>query len=80
MNNSCANEVFAGVISLQFRRFVAGLGEFLGYAIRFFSGRYVDRTRRNWQVMGAGYTINMLAVPAMALAPVAWLAGLLVML
>ncbi|MDE2345875.1 MAG: MFS transporter [Gammaproteobacteria bacterium] len=64
--------VFVGV--------VAGLGEFLGYAIRYFSGRYVDRTRRNWQVMGAGYTLNMLAVPALALAPVAWLAGLLVML
>lgn len=64
--------VFVGV--------VAGLGEFLGYAIRFFSGRYVDRTRRNWRVMGTGYTINMLAVPCLALAPVAWIAGLLVIL
>jgi MFS family permease len=58
---------------------VAGLGEFLGYAVRLFAGRYVDRTKRNWQVMGAGYTLNMLAVPALALAPVAWLAGLLVL-
>ncbi|HVA55884.1 MAG TPA: MFS transporter [Gammaproteobacteria bacterium] len=67
-----AGPIFVGV--------VAGLGEFLGYAVRLFSGRYVDRTRRNWQVMGAGYTLNMLAVPALALTPVAWLAGLLVFL
>jgi len=67
-----AGPIFVGV--------VAGLGEFLGYAVRLFSGRYVDRTRRNWKVMGAGYTLNMLAVPALALAPVAWLAGLLVFL
>lgn len=65
-----AGSVFAGL--------VAGLGEFLGYSVRLFAGRYVDRTRRNWQVMGAGYTVNMLAVPALALAPSAWLAGLLV--
>jgi MFS family permease len=67
-----AGPIFVGV--------VAGLGEFLGYVVRLFSGRYVDRTRRNWKVMGAGYTLNMLAVPALALAPLAWLAGLLVFL
>lgn len=67
-----AGPIFAGL--------VAGLGEFLGYAVRLFSGRFVDRTRRNWQVMGAGYTLNLLAVPALALAPFAWLAGLLVFL
>ena len=65
-----AGSVFAGL--------VAGLGEFLGYLVRLFAGRYVDRTRRNWQVMGVGYTVNMFAVPALALAPFAWLAGLLV--
>lgn len=67
-----AGPVFVGV--------VAGLGEFLGYAVRLLSGRFVDRTRRNWQVMGAGYTLNLLAVPALALAPLAWIAGLLVFL
>ncbi len=67
-----AGPIFVGV--------VAGLGEFLGYAVRLFSGRYVDRTRRNWQVMGGGYTLNLLAVPALALTQVAWLAGLLVFL
>lgn len=67
-----AGPIFAGL--------VAGLGEFLGYSVRFLAGRYVDRTHRNWQVMGAGYTVNMLAIPALALAPFAWLAGLLVFL
>ncbi|MGH8397985.1 MAG: MFS transporter [Gammaproteobacteria bacterium] len=65
-----AGPVFVGV--------VAGLGEFLGYSVRLFSGRFVDRTHRNWQVMGAGYTLNMLAVPALALSPGIWIAGLLV--
>ncbi len=67
-----AGPIFVGV--------VAGLGEFLGYAVRLFSGRFVDRTRRNWQVMGAGYTLNMLAVPALSLSPGIWIAGLLVFL
>lgn len=67
-----AGPIFVGV--------VAGLGEFLGYAVRLASGRFVDRHRGHWKVMGAGYTLNMLAVPALALAPVAWLAGLLVFL
>ena len=57
---------------------VAGAGEFLGYAVRLFSGRFVDRTRRHWAVMIAGYTVNLLSVPALALAPSAWVAGLLV--
>ena len=57
---------------------VAGFGEFLGYAIRLFSGRFVDRTHRHWAVMIAGYTVNMLSVPLLALAPNAALAGLLV--
>ncbi|MBU6470123.1 MAG: MFS transporter [Gammaproteobacteria bacterium] len=67
-----AGPVFVGV--------VAGLGEFLGYGVRLLSGRFVDRTRCNWQVMGAGYAVNLLAVPALALAPLVWVAGLLVFL
>jgi MFS family permease len=47
---------------------VAGFGEFIGYALRFFSGRFSDRTRRYWLVMGTGYTINLLSVPLLALA------------
>ena len=57
---------------------VAGLGEFLGYAIRLVTGRYVDRSHRHWAVMGVGYTVNMLSVPLLALAATPWFASLLV--
>lgn len=65
-----ASPVFAGT--------VAGLGEFLGYAVRLASGRFVDRTHRHWAVMGVGYTVNMLSVPALALAGTPVSAGVLV--
>lgn len=48
--------------------FVAGFGELAGYAIRFVSGVWSDRTGRFWSIMFFGYGINMLAVPALALA------------
>src|SRR4051812_35542120 len=48
---------------------IAGLGECLGYAVRSVSGAVADRTGRHWLVTFIGYTINLLAVPAMALAP-----------
>src|SRR2546423_10974730 len=59
--------------------FTAGLGELLGYALRSVSGIISDRTGKYWIVTIVGYVINMLAVPALALAgnwPVA--AGLIV--
>jgi MFS family permease len=48
--------------------FVAGFGELAGYGLRSFSGYFADRTRRYWTVIFSGYAINMLAVPALALA------------
>ncbi|HVU62419.1 MAG TPA: MFS transporter [Phycisphaerales bacterium] len=48
---------------------VAGLGECLGYAVRSLSGTIADRTGKHWPVTFVGYAINLLAVPAMALAP-----------
>ncbi len=48
---------------------IAGLGECLGYAVRSVAGYLADRTGRHWLVSFVGYTINLLAVPAMALAP-----------
>lgn len=47
---------------------VAGLGEFLGYALRFVSGWIADRTGKYWLAIFVGYIVNMLAVPALALA------------
>jgi MFS family permease len=47
---------------------VAGFGELLGYALRFVSGRIADRTGRYWAITLFGYGLNLLAVPALALA------------
>jgi hypothetical protein len=54
----------AAVVSI-----VAGVGEFLGYSLRSVAGYVADRTGRHWLVTFVGYSINLLAVPAMALAP-----------
>jgi MFS family permease len=48
--------------------FVSGLGELAGYALRFVFGYTADRTGRYWPITIVGYTINMLAVPLLALA------------
>ena len=48
--------------------FVAGLGELVGYGLRAFTGYLADKTHRYWAVTFVGYAINMLAVPALALA------------
>lgn len=47
---------------------VAGLGELLGYGLRSVSGYLADKTHRYWAVTFVGYAVNMLAVPALALA------------
>jgi len=47
---------------------VGGLGEFIGYAFRLVSGYLADRTGRYWPMTITGYIINLLAVPALALA------------
>lgn len=44
----------------------AGLGEFVGYAARLASGALVDRTRRYWRFIIAGYAIQLCSLPAMA--------------
>jgi MFS family permease len=46
----------------------AGLGEFLGYALRPVAGYIADKTGRYWSITVVGYTINLLAVPAMVFA------------
>lgn len=59
---------------------VAGGGELLGYVLRLFTGALADKTKRYWTITIAGYAINLLAVPSLALAgnwPVA--AGLVIL-
>jgi len=48
--------------------FVAGFGEMVGYGLRSVSGYFADKTHKYWAVAFLGYAINMLAVPALALA------------
>ncbi len=47
---------------------VAGLGEFIGYALRLVAGYLTDRTGRYWPITMAGYGLNLFAVPLLALA------------
>jgi len=47
--------------------FVTGFGEFLGYSLRLFSGRWADATGRYWPITIFGYVVQMASVPALAL-------------
>jgi MFS family permease len=47
--------------------FTAGLGELLGYGLRLLTGWLGDRTRRYWPMVIAGYGMNLIAVPGLAL-------------
>uniref|UniRef100_A0A7C6AAI3 MFS transporter n=1 Tax=candidate division WOR-3 bacterium TaxID=2052148 RepID=A0A7C6AAI3_UNCW3 len=47
---------------------VAGFGELVGYGLRVVFGYLSDRTGRYWLMTILGYTINLLAVPLLALA------------
>ena len=59
---------------------VSGLGEFLGYALRLGSGYLADRTEKYWAITLVGYSLNLLAVPLLALAGSWEVAGLLLLL
>ncbi len=60
--------------------FVAGLGEFLGYFLRFFSGYLTDRLRKYWAITFAGYFINLFSVPALYFAKTPFQAVSLILL
>ncbi len=47
---------------------VSGLGELIGYVLRLASGYVSDRTRSYWPITFFGYTLNLIAVPLLALA------------
>ncbi len=57
---------------------ISGLGEFLGYGLRLFSGRGADRTGRYWPITIGGYVVQMAAVPLLALAGSWQVAALLI--
>jgi MFS-type transporter involved in bile tolerance (Atg22 family) len=47
---------------------IAGVGEMLAASLRFFSGKFADRTRAYWTITFIGYAMNVVAVPALAYA------------
>jgi MFS family permease len=48
--------------------FTAGFGELMGYGFRSVTGYFADKTHKYWVFIFAGYAVNLLAVPALALA------------
>ena len=47
--------------------FISGLGELIGYSMRYVFGKLTDRTKQYWPMTVAGYILDVLAVPALAL-------------
>ena len=47
--------------------FVSGLGELIGYSLRYVSGRLTDKTKKYWPMTILGYLLDIIAVPALAL-------------
>lgn len=59
--------------------FVAGLGEALGHGLRLVFGRLADRTGAYWTLTAIGYSVNLVAIPGLALCG-AWQAAALLVL
>ena len=47
--------------------FISGLGELIGYSMRYAFGILTDKTKKYWPMTIAGYVLDVLAVPALAL-------------
>ena len=47
--------------------FVSGLGELIGYSMRYVFGKLTDKTKHYWPMTILGYILDVLAVPALAL-------------
>lgn len=47
--------------------FISGLGELIGYSLRYVFGRIADKTKKYWSMTILGYVLDVLAVPALAL-------------
>lgn len=60
--------------------FVGGLGELIGYGLRYVTGRIADRTGAYWGLTMAGYGVNLIAIPAMALVGTWWAVAALIAL
>ena len=47
--------------------FISGLGELIGYSMRYVFGKLTDKTKRYWPMTIAGYLLDIIAVPLLAL-------------
>lgn len=47
--------------------FISGLGELVGYSLRYFFGKLTDKTHKYWEMTIFGYVLDILAVPALAI-------------
>ena len=47
--------------------FVSGLGELIGYSMRYVFGKLTDRSKKYWSMTIAGYVLDIAAVPLLAL-------------
>lgn len=47
--------------------FISGLGDLVGYSMRYVSGKLTDKSKHYWPMTIAGYVLDVLAVPALAL-------------
>ena len=47
--------------------FVSGLGELVGYSLRYIFGKIADKTKAYWPMTIIGYVLDVLAVPLLAL-------------
>ena len=47
--------------------FFSGLGELIGYSMRYLFGKLTDKTRQYWPITVIGYMLDVMAVPALAL-------------
>ncbi|MEM3067893.1 MAG: MFS transporter [Thermoplasmata archaeon] len=54
-------------VSVAVLGMVVGTAEFLGYAIRLFSGFLSSKTKHYWATMFIGYAINLFSVPLLAI-------------
>lgn len=59
---------------------IAGLGEFLGYTLRMFTGIITDKTKQYWLMSYLGYAVNLLVVPCLALVNNWQMAAILIVL
>ena len=45
---------------------ISGFGEMVAASLRYFSGRFADRTHAYWPIVITGYAMNLIAIPGLA--------------